>query len=124
MPIIDHKKAPETPWRPGYRRWELAGPQQGMSCELTMGLAAPGTGAPLHVHEADELIVVLEGRLEAKVGDDVQEAGPDHTVAVPRGIPHTFKVTGNQPARILIFFPDPHPFKHTTYLEGSRPAGV
>jgi quercetin dioxygenase-like cupin family protein len=95
-----------------------------MACELTMGLAEPGTGAPLHVHEADELIVVLEGRLEAKVGDAVQVAGPDHTVAVPSGTPHTFKVVGDRPARILIFFPHPHPFKHTTYLEGTRPAGV
>lgn len=124
MPIIDHKKAPETPWRQGYRRWELAGPQQGMSCELSYHVGAPGTGAPLHVHETDELIVVMEGTLKVRLGNEIHEAGPDHTLAIPPGTAHGFTVTGDTDAKMLVFFPTPNPFGKTTYLEGTRPAGV
>ena len=23
MPIVDHNKSPETPWRPNYRKWDI-----------------------------------------------------------------------------------------------------
>ena len=122
MPIIDHKQIPETPWRPNYRKWDITRPGDGTtSSSLAYSEAAAGTGAPLHVHEADELIVVLEGRLEARLGDEVREVGPDQTVVVPPGQPHGFTVL--EPARLLAFFPVPDPFNHTTYLEGAPPVG-
>ena len=62
MPIINHSHAPEVPWRPGYRKWDIAGHEQGVSSTLSINTAEPGTGAPLHTHSVDELIVILEGR--------------------------------------------------------------
>ena len=50
MPIIDHSHAPEVPWRPGYRRWDVAGHEQGVSSTLSINTAEPGTGAPLHTN--------------------------------------------------------------------------
>ena len=122
MPIIDHSRAPEVPWRPNYRVWSLAGAEQGMSSTLTYSEGQAGTGAPLHRHQEDELIVVLEGTLEVRVGGEVHTAGPDHTVAVPPGVDHGFTVKGPGPARLLTFFPSLDPFSRTTYLEGA-PAG-
>ena len=87
MSIIDHRAVPETPWRPNYRMWHIAGPDQGVSSTLAYSQVSPGAGAPLHYHEADEIIVVLQGALEARLGDDVQRVGPDHTIVVPAARP-------------------------------------
>ena len=83
MPIVDHNAMPEVPWRPGYRTWDIAGPANGMSTTLTYAVAEFGTGAPLHQHEDEELIVVLEGAVEARLGDEVRTVGADHTLAIP-----------------------------------------
>ena len=124
MPVVDHNSLPETPWRPNYRKWDITGPGDGTtSSSLAHSVVEVGTGAPLHVHQADELITVLEGTLEARLGDDVQRAGPNTTVVIPPDVPHSFKSVGPGPARLLTFFPVPDPFNHTTYLEGAPPAG-
>ena len=44
---------------------------------------------------------MLSGRLTAKVGDDVIDAGPGELVVKPRGIPHAFWNTGAEPVRFL-----------------------
>lgn len=122
MPIVDHKAVPETPWRPNYHKWDLVGPNQGVSSNLSYSVAEPGTGAPLHYHEDDELIVVLEGTIEVRLGDEVHCVGPDHTVVVPPNVPHSFKCLGPGKTKMLTFFPVPYPFKRTTYLQGDLPA--
>lgn len=125
MPIIDHSHAPEVPWRPGYRRWDVAGHEQGVSSTLSINRAEPGTGAPLHTHTMDELIVVLEGTLEVRLNGETHTVGPDHTVAVPPGAEHAFTVTGEGEAHLLVFFPglDPYSAEHTRYVEGGRAEG-
>ena len=122
MPIIDHKSVPEVPWRPNYRKWDIVGPETGMSTNLSYSVAQVGTGAPLHLHEDDELIVILKGELEVRLGDETHVVGPDHTLAIPPNVEHGFSVVGGGEAELLIFFPVPNPFDRTTYLEGSAPA--
>ena len=121
MPIVDHSAVPETPWRPNYQKWDLAGPQNGVSSTLSYAILGDGAGAPLHFHEDDELIVILEGTLEVRLGDEVRRVGADHTVVVPPRVPHGFTSVGPGKSRIMGFFPVPHPFDRTTYLEGTPP---
>ena len=91
MPIVDHSSIPETPWRPNYRQFNITRPGDGTtSSTMDLGIVGVGAGAPLHVHEADELIVVLGGTLEVRLGDEVLEAGPDHTLVIPPNVPHGF----------------------------------
>ena len=126
MPIINHSHAPEVPWRPGYRKWDIAGHEQGVSSTLSINTAEPGTGAPLHTHTVDELIVILEGTLEVSLDGHTHTVGRDHTVVIPPGAEHAFHVTGEDTAHLLVFFPalDPYSAEHTRYIEGSRPGGV
>ena len=122
MPIVDHNNIPETPWRPNYRQWNIVRPGDGItSSSMDLSTVDVGAGAPLHVHAADELIVVLEGTLEVRLGDEVQKVGPDHTLVIPPHVPHGFTSLGPGPARMIAFFPVPDPFAHTTYLEGQPP---
>ena len=122
MPIIDHDSIPETPWRPNYHKWDITRPGDGTtSSSMSYSVVGVGAGAPLHTHEADELITILEGTLEARLGDDIQEVGANHTLVIPPNVPHAFKSIGPGDARIVTFFPVPDPFNHTTYLEGVPP---
>lgn len=122
MPIINHKKITESPWRPNYRKWNITQSNDGTtSSDLSYSEVGVGTGAPLHKHESDELIVVLEGEIEAKLGDKTQLVNKDHTLVIPPNTPHGFKNVGKNKAKILTFFPIQNPFDHTHYLEGSKP---
>ena len=123
MPVVDHGSLPETPWRPDYRKWDVTQPGDGStSSSLSINDVGVGVGAPLHSHEADELLTVLEGTLEVRLGDEVSLAGPEQTVVVPPNVPHGFRCVGPGRARVLAYFPIQDPFDHTTYLEGSPPA--
>ena len=123
MPIVDHARAREIPWRAGYRRWAVAGADEGVGCSLGISLIEPGAGAPLHRHaEADELIVVLDGTIEFRIGDERVVVGANHTVAIPAGTPHAFTVVGTAPARIMGFMPKLGAFAAAEYLEGGAPA--
>ncbi len=123
MPIVDHNELPETPWRPNVKKWDVTRSGDGTtSSSLSQFSVQAGAGASLHEHESDELIVVLAGAIEARLGDDVREVGPDSTVVVPPHVPHGFTSTGPDAAKILAFFPIADPFDHTTFLEGGPPS--
>jgi mannose-6-phosphate isomerase-like protein (cupin superfamily) len=63
---------------------------------------APGFSPPLHVHQReDESFWVLAGQLTMRCGDREFSVGPGSFVFLPRGIPHTFVVEGETPARML-----------------------
>ena len=63
----------------------------------------PQWQAPLHVHhDDDEAWYVLSGRLAFRLGDDEVDAGPGEAVCARRGVPHTFRNPGAEPARYLL----------------------
>jgi quercetin dioxygenase-like cupin family protein len=65
-------------------------------------LFPPDSGPPLHVHEReDEAFYVLEGSLSVRMSDEEFEASAGSFVFQPRGIPHTFKSSG-EGARVLL----------------------
>src|SRR5437773_975255 len=41
MAIIENQRAVEMPWRPGYRRFTLAGPEQGVTCSASLSVIEP-----------------------------------------------------------------------------------
>jgi quercetin dioxygenase-like cupin family protein len=65
--------------------------------------APPGNGPPLHVHaDDDESFYVIDGEITFYVGDAVIEARSGSFAFAPRGVPHTFVVGGQRPARYLV----------------------
>jgi mannose-6-phosphate isomerase-like protein (cupin superfamily) len=57
--------------------------------------ASPGRGAPLHVHEYDEIVLVQEGRSRFVIGDVIREAGPGEILVVKARTPHGFVNAGS-----------------------------
>ena len=70
---------------------------------ITEHLAPAGFSPPPHIHRnEDETFYVLEGDVSFFSGDTAFRGGPGAYVRMPRGVPHTFRVEGDTPARLLI----------------------
>jgi len=57
--------------------------------------AKPGRGAPLHIHEYDEIVVVQEGRSRFVIGDEIRETSAGEILVVKAGTPHGFVNVGD-----------------------------
>jgi quercetin dioxygenase-like cupin family protein len=49
---------------------------------------APHTQAPLHVHEEEQIVLVLEGELEFELDGDVRMMRPGDVAVIPAWVPH------------------------------------
>lgn len=125
MPVVKNVEAKEIPWRPGYRNFVLAGEAQGVAVSSSMAILEQGAGAPLHFHEeVDEVIVVIEGTLDVRIGNERLLVGKDQTISVPARTPHAFTVVSPEGARFIAFIPKQGAHIATRYLEGEPPLGA
>lgn len=83
--VVEHRCAPEM---------------DTVVLEMTLPV---GSAPPLHVHDdLDDTWYILEGRMAVRCGEKDLVVGAGHWVSMPRGVPHTFRVVGEHPARILL----------------------
>ena len=77
---------------------------------ITSGMSVypVGSGAPLHSHNCDEHVTVLEGRAEVWVDGDVTPLEQYDTTYIPSPIPHLFRNVGDAPLRILWVYSSGH----------------
>jgi putative monooxygenase len=62
----------------------------------------PGAAVPLHCHNCEESVVILEGRAIVEVDGAEFELGPDETTFLPPNVPHRFRNASNtESMRIL-----------------------
>jgi mannose-6-phosphate isomerase-like protein (cupin superfamily) len=71
--------------------------------KITTGISTypVGTGAPLHTHNCDEHVTLMEGTGEVEIAGKVTPLEPDDTTYVGAGIVHAFRNTGGIPMKIL-----------------------
>ncbi len=72
------------------------------STSLTMGISTfePGAAIPLHTHNVEEAITILEGEAVAIIDGHEYVVRPYDTTFVPPGVPHCFR---NESARQMRF---------------------
>jgi HTH-type transcriptional regulator, repressor for puuD len=75
------------------------------NCEgnkVTTGLTvfSPGTAIPLHTHNVEETVMVLEGEATAVVGEERFDLVAEDVTWVPAGVPHCFINRGQGQMRI------------------------
>ena len=58
-----------------------------------------------HIHPTEEAMVVLEGELEAILGDETVKVVSGQTVHAPAGVKHGFVNRSGATARIMAIFP-------------------
>ncbi len=71
--------------------------------KITSGMSVypVGCGAPLHSHNCDEHVTVLEGEAEVWVDGETTRLTRYDTTYIPSPIPHLFRNVGDGPLRIL-----------------------
>ncbi|BDC99836.1 cupin domain-containing protein [Persicobacter psychrovividus] len=63
----------------------------------------PGAGIPPHVHEReDEVFHLLTGQVEMTLGGATQTLKAGDLIFCPRGVPHSWKVTGQGHAKVMM----------------------
>jgi quercetin dioxygenase-like cupin family protein len=82
-PLVVHHKVPNARFTTG------------------MTVFPPGEGAPMHSHNCDEQVTLLEGAGECEIDGVVTQLSQYDTTYVPADIPHRFTNTGTGPMRIL-----------------------
>ena len=66
----------------------------------------PGPRATTHIHpDTEEAMVIVEGTLEAVLGDEVVTLGPGDTVLAPAGVKHGFVSRSESKAALMASFP-------------------
>jgi len=63
----------------------------------------PGVGIPPHVHEnEDEVFQVLSGQVEMVIADKTTTLQAGDLIFCPKGVPHSWKVVGEEKARAML----------------------
>lgn len=81
---------------------------------MTVGLTEvpPETSMTPHTHEdKEEIIFLVEGYGQAKVGDSVEKLEPYTAVLFPAGVPHVVKNESKTPMKFVFMFNPPNDFK-------------
>ncbi len=82
---------------------KTGGEETGDAFSIAEHVYPAGFGPPPHIHRnEDEAFYVLEGEVAFFSGGTTFRGGPVAYVRMPRGLPHTFRVEGDTPARLLI----------------------
>ena len=85
----------------------LIGEKQMHGAEQTLGVVtiAAGQRNPLHIHpNCEELLYVLSGEADHKLGADVFHIKKGDVIRIPRGVPHWARATADQPLIAVISF--------------------
>jgi mannose-6-phosphate isomerase-like protein (cupin superfamily) len=78
--------------------------------ELATGISVypVGSGAPMHSHNCDEQVLILEGEGYVEVDGARTPLKKDDTAYVKAGNFHRYENTGDTPMRILWIYPQAH----------------
>jgi quercetin dioxygenase-like cupin family protein len=101
--FIDIDKAPKVMRGGGIVTRPLIVRQNTPDAKFTTGMTRfpPGEGAPMHTHNCDEQVTVLEGTGIYEVDGVVTELKQHDTTYIPAGRPHRFHNTGDKAMAIL-----------------------
>ena len=107
MPIIHISDAPSEEGYPGVNRAVLVDARNGaLSLYIGYLTIGPGGTVTTHIHpDTEEAMVIVEGHLEAILGDEVVNLGPGDTVLAPAGVKHGFVNRSSSTATLVAAFP-------------------
>jgi len=84
--------------------------------EVVLGIIDPGGQAEPHFHtDIEQVIYLLEGRVEVEMRGEKEKMEPGDAVYFPPGEKHQVDVLGDQPARLLVIYAPPLQSKETPF---------
>jgi quercetin dioxygenase-like cupin family protein len=110
MPLIETKDIAQTDLAPGVERFALLDHTRGSeSITIAEVTVAPGAKTPVHYHPTEEAMVILEGQLDAILGEDTFPVSAGQIVVAPPTVKHGFVNNSNAPARLYGIHPVNNP---------------
>ena len=94
IPVFDRGSGVKT--IPLIGKWNT----EGNKGTTGMTIFSPGTALPLHTHNVEETVLVLEGEATAVVGEERYDLVAEDVTWVPAGVPHCFINRGQGQMRI------------------------
>jgi quercetin dioxygenase-like cupin family protein len=101
---FDRAAEEKTSW--GSLRWLMSGKIDPQS-NITLGIAElePGKSNPVHMHDnCEEVIYILSGSCEQRVGQRTVVMKAGDTLHIPAGVPHTARVLGHERMRSIVAY--------------------
>ena len=106
MTVLDRQHASPGDSFPGIDRWTYVNGDMGADSLSVMELnMSEGSEVPTHTHPTEEAMVVLDGRLEALVGERVVTVEPGQTILARPGVKHGLVNKSCEPAKLMAIFP-------------------
>ena len=97
----DHR--PDSAWRLVVDPGDANGRVDGLAViEEAIGV---GDRIPLHTHDVDEVIAIIDGAGQARLGDGLRQVGPGSVVFIPANVAHGTSNSGDSPLLIVAVFP-------------------
>jgi len=84
---------------------------------LSIHIIKTNSMAPLHVHDNEEIIFVIKGSIEVKIGKKLIKVNEEQIILIPQKTQHSLKNVKKEEAKIAIVFATNNPFSNTKYLE-------
>ena len=81
----------------------------------------PGTEAPRHVHEEEQIVIVLDGEFTFDLDGDVRVMKPGDVAVIPAWVPHGAWTTDSKCLEVDVFCP---PRKSLLDLAGAQQDGA
>ncbi len=66
---------------------------------------APYTEAPMHVHEEEQIVIVLDGEFDFEINGDVRTMRPGDVAVVPSWVPHGARTKETNCYEVDVFTP-------------------
>ena len=101
---VNESDSLQFPW--GAIKW-LCNDEIDSEAEMTFGLVFLNVGEsnPLHFHpNCEELLYVLSGECNHRLGDDAFEMRAGSMIRIPRGVKHNAVNTGWQPVTMIVCY--------------------
>jgi quercetin dioxygenase-like cupin family protein len=90
----------------GASRQILISPDEGEHFAMRRFIMEPGGGIPAHTNTVEHEQYVLRGRARIGVGREEFDIEAGNVVYIPAGVPHWYKVTGDEPFEFLCMVPN------------------
>jgi quercetin dioxygenase-like cupin family protein len=102
MKVYNWKNILEESPRAGVRRQAF----RGSNVIIVRNELEPGMQTFPHIHDFEQLALIVSGRVRFRVGDEVHEIGPGSIFLIPAGVEHFAEPIGNEAVvNIDIFSP-------------------
>ena len=84
----------------------LIGPDVGPNFAMRRFIIQPGGHIPTHTNTVEHEQYVLGGRAQIGIGEKVIDVQKDDVVFIPQGVPHWYKVAGDEAFEFLCIVPN------------------